>query len=173
MPIPVLKSEIYKAIRSGAINDAIKLLEQSPDSLQVDTPFGSWLHIASSCGSLELVERLVGLGIDINRQGGTFGGSAINHAASEGHTEIVRFLLTCGAELDISAPERNPLFAAIQGGHIEIVKLLVNQGIDYCVRYSGQYMAEIDARLFAIEQGKRDISAYLAELLIVCETGHT
>lgn len=36
----------------------------------------------------------------------------------------------CGAELDISEPERNPLFAAIYGGHKLIDDILLSRGVD-------------------------------------------
>jgi len=110
-----------------------------------------------------MVRHLVGLGIDINRRGGTFGGSPINEAASEGHLDVVRYLLEVGAELDISDPVRNPLFGAIYGGHIDIVKLLVEKGIDAHVKYTGESMINMDALAFARERGQTDIAALLAD----------
>ncbi len=127
------------------------------------TPFGSWLHVAADFGNLELVKALVALGADVNQRGGTFGGTPINLAASKGHKEVLEFLLGCGAELDESEPERNPLFSAIYGGHIEIVRLLLDAGINHRISYTGESMKNMDALAFARERGQSDIAAFLAD----------
>jgi ankyrin repeat protein len=128
------------------------------------TPFGTWLHVAADFGNLTLAQRLVSLGADVNQRSGTFGGAAVNLAAAKGHIEVVRYLLSEGAELDVGEPERNPLFSAIYGGHIEIVRLLVEAGIDWRVKYTGEYMKGMGALAFARERGQRDIAEYLETL---------
>ena len=75
------------------------------------------------------IVKLVELGSNINTLGGVYGG-ALNEAASEGHIDIVRYLLSCGADMDTSEPERNPLFGAISNEHVDIAKLLIESGID-------------------------------------------
>jgi len=84
----------------------------------------------------------------------------------------VQKLLEAGASLDTSEPERNPLFSAIYGGHIELVKLLVKSGIDYRVFYTGEYMKEMDAIAFAQERGQTEIGSYLRSLQNVAEPLH-
>lgn len=154
-------NEMLDAIEEDDIERVMELLGSDVGCLNMMTPFGTWLHIAASEGKLEIVKKLIGLGIDINRRGGTFGGGAINIAASEGYIEIVKYLLSCGAEMDVSEPERNPLFAAIYGGHKDIVELLINNGIDISVKYTGKNMTNMDAYDFAIERGQREIAAFL------------
>jgi ankyrin repeat protein len=100
----------------------------------------------------------------VNARGGTFGGSPVNLAAGYGQPHIVRALLAAGAELDVSEPERNPLFSAIHGGHLEIVKFLIERGIDYRVRYTGESMKDMDALAFARERGQTEIADYLETL---------
>jgi len=126
------------------------------------TPFGSWLHVAADFGNLELTKALVASGADVNQRGGTFGGTPINLAAYKGHREVIEFLVGCGAELDESEPERNPLFSAIHGGHIEIVRLLLNAGMNHRISYTGESMENMDALAFARERGQSDIAALLA-----------
>ena len=84
----------------------MKLVSADENILKMITPFGTWLHVAATKGKLDIVKLLLSLGIDINRRGGTFDGSAINEAAGEGHYDVVEFLLSCGAELDTTEPER-------------------------------------------------------------------
>jgi ankyrin repeat protein len=120
--------------------------------------------MAAAAGHLALVKALIEFGADINRQGGTFNGTAINEAASQGQREVVEYLLSRHADLDTSDPVRNPLFGAIYNGNIEIVKLLLSFGIDPTVRYSGQNMTNMDALDFAIERGQTAIADFLRTL---------
>lgn len=162
------EKEIAKEVR-GAIkkDDLIKvkeLIEADLQRLNIMTPFGTWLHVAASFGRLDIVKFLVSSGIDVNRCGGTFDASAINRAASEGHIDIVDYLLIQGAELDVSEPEKNPLFGAIYGGHLSIVKLLIEHGIDTQVKYTGKSMKGMDALAFARERGQTEIAGFLQNL---------
>ena len=76
---------------------------------------------------------------------------------------MVKYLLSCGAEMDVSEPERNPLFGAIYGGHADIAKLLIESGIDTRVKYTGESMKNMDALAFAHERGQKDIAALLSD----------
>lgn len=73
-----------------------------------------------SIGKLAIVKKLIELGAEVNMPGGVYGGGALNEAASAGNIDIVRYLLSCGAEMDVSEPERNPLFGAIGNGHVDV-----------------------------------------------------
>ena len=55
------------------------------------------------------------------------------------------------------------LFSAIQGSHMEIVKLLIERGIDYCISYTSESMNDMDAEAFARKQGQTEIANYIAE----------
>ncbi|MDT3429254.1 ankyrin repeat protein [Paenibacillus forsythiae] len=157
MDILQITKEIRSAIKQGNTERVIALIGSDDDLLNIMTPFGTWLHVAASEGKLEIVKCLIDLGADVNMIGGVYDGGVLNEAASEGHLEIVRYLLSSGAELDVSEPERNPLFGAISNGHIDIAKLLIESGIDTHVRYSGEAMKNVDALTFAREQGQMEI----------------
>ena len=109
--------EIRSSIKHGEVEKVVSLIGCDKARLEMMTPFGTWLHVAASHGKLEIVKRLIGLGADVNAYGGICGGGPLNEAASNGHTDTVKYLLSCGAKLDVSEPERNPLFSAIYGGH--------------------------------------------------------
>src|SRR5262245_11381392 len=120
-----VEKETRSAIKRGDLETVTALIGSDKSRLEMTTLFGTWLHEAASLGELEIVKHLVALGADVNRRGGIFGAGPLKEAASEGHIEVVRYLLSCGAEMDVSEPERNPLFGAIYGGHTAIAKLLI------------------------------------------------
>ncbi|SFD38359.1 hypothetical protein SAMN04488168_13613 [Bacillus sp. 491mf] len=157
-----LAKEIRTAIKQNNVERVVELIDSDMEILNISMrPFGTFLHVAATHGKLEIVKRLIELGADINKHGGVYGGGALNQAASKGQFEIVRYLLTCGAEMDVSESERNPLFGAIQGGYIDIVKLLIENGIDIHVKYTGEYMENMNAVAFAHEQGQIEIANVL------------
>jgi hypothetical protein len=102
------------------------------------------------------------MGVDVNARGGVSAGTALDRAASGGHVEIVEYLLSCGAELDVSEPDRNPLFSAIYDGSPEVARLLLQRGIDPHVCYERDSGGLRNAFSFAQEYGQTEI----AELLI-------
>ncbi len=157
-----LAKEIRTAIKQNNVERVAELIGSDTELLNMSMrPFGTFLHVAATHGKLEIVKRLIELGADINKRGGVYGDGALNQAASKGQLEIVMYLLTCGAEVDVSEPEKNPLFGAIQGGYIDIVKLLIENGIDIHVKYTGEYMKNMDALAFAYEQGQIEIAKLL------------
>jgi uncharacterized protein len=151
------------ALRSRDEAAALSLLEQHPEQLEAMTPFGTWLHVGSSFGCSKVVKYLLGKGANVDVKAGILGGTAINEAASKGHLEVVTELLQAGASLDTSEPERNPLFSAIFGGHLDVVKLLVSHGVDPLVKYSGENMKGMDAIAFARERGQSEIATFLGQ----------
>ncbi len=156
-----LPRAIYAAIREGDATKVESLIGGISEVLNMSTPLGSWLHIAARTGQIEVARKLVEIGIDVNSTGGAAGGNALNIAASEGHLELVNFLIDHGAELDVSEPERNPLFAAIHNGHFDVAESLIKHGIDTSVRYTGETMVDMDAIAFAEEWGRKEIKALL------------
>ena len=162
----LLAKEIRSAIKNGKIEMVENLISVNTDILNIMTPFGTWLHVTASEGQLEIAKLLIKLGADVNKKGGVFDACALKEAASGGHIDIVKLLLSSGAELDVSEPERNPLFGAIYGGHLEIAKLLVEHGIDIHVLYNGSSMRNMDAVAFAIELGQNEIADFLKDLTV-------
>jgi uncharacterized protein len=146
---------MLSAIEDGNQDEVIRLLDAHSEALQMMTPFGTWLHVAASNGQLAIVKELVRRGIDVNARGGIAKGNALHRAATDGHYEAVKYLLEAGSEMDISEPERNPLFGAIINEHVQIGKLLIERGIDTKVSYTGDLMTNMDALAFAKERGAK------------------
>ncbi len=156
-----IQKEMRTAIKKGDLEQVILLTSNNKEVLALNTPFGSWLHVAASFGKLDIVKYLISSGLDVNGRSGVFGGAAIKEAASDGHLEVVSYLIEQGSELDVSDSQRNPLFGAIYGGHMEIVKLLIAKGIDVSVKYTGSSMTNMDAYAFALERGQTAIAEIL------------
>jgi uncharacterized protein len=156
-----LAKDIRTAIKQGDVERVEALIGADPSRLNMTTVFGNWLHQAASLGKFEIVKRLVAMGADINAYSGIAGGGPLHRAASDGHYDIVTFLTERGASLDVSEPERNPLFGAIHFGHTEIAKFLIDSGIDTSIKYKGNSMKNMDALAFANEWGRKEIAEYL------------
>lgn len=156
---------IRDSIKSGQLNMLKDLLEREPKMLEYVTPFGTWLHVATAHGQLEIIEYLINSGINIHAKCGTFSTNALERAATKGHLHIVEYFIKHQVEMDTSEPDRNPLFAAIYSGHFEIVKLLIMNGIDITIKYSGNNMKEMDAYMFAVERGEMEIAGYVKRKL--------
>ncbi|QIW19785.1 ankyrin repeat domain-containing protein [Bacillus thuringiensis] len=156
---------IRDSIKSGQLNTLKDLLEREPKMLEYVTPFGTWLHVATAHGQLEIIEYLINSGINIHAKCGTFSTNVLERAATKGHLHIAEYFIKHQVEMDTSEPDRNPLFAAIYSGHFEIVKLLVMNGIDITIKYSGNNMKEMDAYTFAVERGEMEIAEYVKRKL--------
>lgn len=161
--------EVLKKIRELIKNEDLEGLEiiftNSPELLESNTVFGTWLHDAARQGFISVVKLLIKLGVDIDACGGTFNSNALNTAASAGHSDIIELLLSNGSQMDTSEPERNPLFGAIYVGNYSIAKLLIDNGIDISIKYTGERMKNMDALAYAEERGELEIAELIrAEL---------
>lgn len=152
------KKRIDTAIKDGDTSSVLALIEEDKSRLSLQTVFGSWLHIAAKHGQLELLQRLLELGLDINVAGGIAKGTPLLAATSAGQADVVRYLISQGAQLNASEPERNPLFAAIDEGYPEIARILIENGIDTKVMYRGSSGKMRDAHSYAMEWGRTDIA---------------
>ncbi len=78
---------------------------------------------AAANGNMARVIELLDSGADINENAPHWG-TALDAAALEGHTEIVRLLLTRGADSNVGCP----LGAATVRHNVEIINILLSQG---------------------------------------------
>lgn len=167
--------QVQGAIKAGNADRVAELIGDDKAKLTMSTIFGPWLHIAADKGQLDVAKRLVAMGVDINARGGVAKNTALDHAASKGHLDVVEFLLSLGAEIDVSEPERNPLFAAIYGGHPAMAELLITNGLDPHVTYVDSRGQPRNALAFANERGQKAIAEFLVAAgcsLPSCEGSH-
>jgi len=89
------------------------------------------IMVASLGGYLVLVKKLYARGAEINPPGWT----PLAYAATNGKTDVVRYLLAIGANPNaVSANGTSALMMAVRGGHVETVDLLLAKGADANLR---------------------------------------
>lgn len=160
----IVKS-MREAIKQGNLDLVKKLNVNNEGLLNVDTLFGSWLHVASAHGQINIVEYLIKCGLDVNQNGDISGGTPVRSAAENGHLNIIQLLYQNGAKFDVSEARKNPLFGAIYDGHYEVAKFLIDKGIDITVSYSIGKLENVDAYEYARQFGQLEIADYIKEKL--------
>ncbi|KAI0902694.1 hypothetical protein F4823DRAFT_639048, partial [Ustulina deusta] len=92
------------------------------------------LETATENGHLEVVERLLAAGADVNAfPTGAFGRTALQAAAENGHLEVVERLLSAGADVNAFPANKfgvTALQAAAENGHLEVIERLLSAGAD-------------------------------------------
>jgi uncharacterized protein len=157
--------DIAECIENGDAEGLKRLLQAAPEKLHWQTPFagGTWLHYAAGLEHVSVLNALTDLGLDVNTPSMRDDArKAICDAAHAARSENALFLLDAGSDLDTDASVRNPLFAAIVGQAAEIVRLVIERGIDASVRYNSETMIDMDATAFALWRGETDIARIVA-----------
>ncbi len=150
------------AIQENRVDDFKRMASENSDTLEVVTFFGTFLHDAAIFGSYEIAKYLVDNGIDVNKKAGYRNSTALTSAAYRGYLDIVKLLYENGCKLYVDTFDENPLFAAICERHLDVVKYLVEKGIDLSPKYTigGKQM---DACEYASYYAKNEIFIYLSE----------
>lgn len=159
-----LPAQIIDAIKGEDCEAIRKIFESNPEQRTVHTFIGgqTWLGYACQLGKLNAAQALVQVGSDVDAGDKRDGAGPICSAADNGHYELVEYLLRCGAKLDVSTSARNPLFAAIIGRSVRIVRLLLEAGIDSGARYRSETMKDMDAVAFALMRGEKECAEAIA-----------
>jgi ankyrin repeat protein len=143
---------------SGDVAQVRKSLSRGADPNVVDSTAGM-TPIAFACveGHRKIVGLLVEAGADPNRGKS----KPLYHAARTGHKRIVKKLLEAGADPNGRNPfETTALTAAAGNGHMEVVKILVNNGANIFHRTKENRRTAID---YAKEEGYAQIADWLDE----------
>jgi len=116
--------------KSGKVVDL--LLKQPQLQLEMHAKNGDTaLMIASFLGDLELVQKLVNAGAEVNQPGW----AALHYAAANGNTDLIDFLLSESAYIDAESPNKTtPLMMAVRFGKYDAANLLIEQGADITLK---------------------------------------
>ncbi|RKM55661.1 ankyrin repeat domain-containing protein [Butyrivibrio sp. X503] len=155
--------EMRKAIKSNDLEHIKELIDNNQGILEEVTPCGTFLQDAATFGLFDVARYLIERGIDINKTGGAGDVSALTDAAFEGDLDMVKLLYDNGAIFDVSTFARNPLIAAIYNDHFDVVKFLVEKGIDLTPCYGIGDYDNVNAYDYAKLYGRTEIADYLKE----------
>ncbi|WP_186438560.1 ankyrin repeat domain-containing protein [Cohnella terricola] len=128
-------------LRNGIINNDRKMINDNSTLCNIITKDGSLINVAIKSGNVEMVNDLIQLGADLNK----FNGIELNNAVLESENEIVKLLLSKNIKIDVSTPKLNPLFTAIRKGNYDASKLLLENGVDAKIKYTNEFMKDMDA----------------------------
>jgi len=128
--------DFFNAIKQDNAGKVSELLAKGFDANTID-PKGqtglylalreSILMLASLKGQMELADRLIKKGADVNKTGWT----PLHYAASGGHTALIGLLLENSAYVDAESPNGStPLMMAAMYGSEASVKILLQEGAD-------------------------------------------
>jgi len=145
---------------------AIKLRKNNPDILEKgdisrwgDGDINKALVNVSGSGSLDVMERLLKRGADVNAKGDN-GTTPLIHACSaeRGNIEAVEMLLERGPDLNVMDEYGDTaLRQASLNGHFDIVKLLVEKGADL----NAKDREGLTALHWALKKGHSEIVEFL------------
>lgn len=129
------------------------------------------LHIAATMGHLDIVKTLIQYNAEINAKAEPLGESPLVFAIKNGHSEIVRYLLKNKADYQTPADEKGmkltPMGAAILYNKLNIVKMLVKQGVNLNAPACLNYLPIQIARTAMEKKGvNSDIMDYLTDQMI-------
>ncbi|WP_428607296.1 ankyrin repeat domain-containing protein [Sedimenticola sp.] len=151
-----MKTEVQLAtqkFKEGNWHEFCAIVKNNPEFLHTAGMF--WFDMSSRKENLPAMDCLYGLGIDLNKPDST--GTPLSKAASDGAMKSVQWLLDKNVIIDESSITNNPLFAAIQGDHVELVKLFIELGVDT----KKVYPCGRDALAFSENWGNSDIISLL------------
>ncbi|XP_064638648.1 serine/threonine-protein phosphatase 6 regulatory ankyrin repeat subunit B-like isoform X2 [Lineus longissimus] len=98
---------------------------------QVDNQGMTALHHAAHCGQDDMVTFLIRSNCKATNKQDKNGRTPLYLATSRGHTSIVQYLISKGADISIpNKEEKSPLYVAAYFGHLEIVTDLLAAGAD-------------------------------------------
>ena len=124
-------SFIHYACRNGLSKVVKELLECKADLNFFDEENFTPLHWTAFEGNTELTKELIENGAEIDAADGTWGSSPLLFAAQAGWKEVIQILLNAGANINFKSESGyDAIYFATEGEHTNIVKLLIECGID-------------------------------------------
>ncbi|WAO95410.1 Hypothetical protein NCS54_01303100 [Fusarium falciforme] len=125
--VAVLYSDLA-TVRYLIDNAVVLVLIQLGADVNAKGTFGSALDIAAMKGHASIVKLLLESGASVSRRRRGVHRSVLQAAAFNGHLDTVELLLDVGADDSIGGYTKDALHAAIEGGHADIVLLLLARG---------------------------------------------
>lgn len=157
--IPV-RHQIAAAMERGDVVEFHRLLSTYPEYLRESDGTCYWMTACAQSGFLPFMQCLVAdFEIGITESSSKDPGGALPSATGRGRYEVVRWMLDNGARLnyevdgEINCPA---LRHAVLGGHLDVVRLLVERGAEINTTGGGR-----NALSHALDYNKPEIAGYL------------
>lgn len=143
------------AVRVGSFKVIDVLLAAPAINVNLLTEQGeSPLMLAALAGYVDVCQKLIDTGADINKPGWT----ALHYAATSGNVAIIKMLLEHHAYIDTESPNGStPLMMAAKYGTADAVRALLDGGADAMVKNS----LELTALDFAYSNNRKDAAALI------------
>ena len=153
--------DAFSIIDDGDTNALRAYIAEDASRLHEDTSyFGTPLHYAARDGNLQFVQCLVDLGADVNFIGES-GNSALTCAIRSGDRELVEYLLSQGAVVNLNELQENPYLTAIYRRNREMVRFFLDYGIDPHVVMERDDGSLRNAYSFSLDRGETEIAKLL------------
>jgi hypothetical protein len=161
--VKTIPHQLSAAVQAGDAEAFARLMRDYPEHVwdRRQPHYTRWLFAAADAGQLPIIELLVDAGADVNSPKADNGSpeGVIDTAASQGHLEVVCWLLDRGAVVNhVVSGERRcfALTGAASSGHLEVVKLLVERGAWFNCAW-----ADCTPLAHAIGYGETEVANYL------------
>lgn len=121
------------------------------------------IHDASSEGNIVKVQALISEKPDLVNSADDKGSTPLHLASSQGHLEVVKFLVDKGADIEaVNGRGFTPLQLASYGGHRQVVEFLLDKGANVNAKNKSMDMTALDFSLLKeIQAHKLDIAPFL------------
>ena len=154
-PANQAEKDLLEAAEKGDLENAKSLLDAGANINVTDHQKATPLHRAARHENKDMMELLLSKGADVNHADSS-GQTALMWAGNRRNWELVKWLLEKGAAPRVGV---SPLIFAIQSGQGEIVKLLIEKGVEVNPEKGGPMTPLKVARGF----GHKDIERMLIE----------
>ena len=155
-PDPRGQTGLFLALREPSLKVAQVLIDWPKTTVESrNDKDESPLMIAAINGQLDICQKLITRGADVNKTGWT----PLHYAATRGHLDVINLLIDNYAYIDAESPNKTtPLMMAASYANLETVQLLLDQGADPTLK-NMQNLTAID---FAQRSGKTDVAEAIA-----------
>lgn len=151
------ETPLFKAARGGYLQIMKLFLENGADIEAKDSRDNTPLMFAAWEGKTQAIELLLDQGAEIHAKN-NLNWNALMQACEQGHHEAAHLLIERGSDLDVVEKEHGmtPLMVAAHVGSEEIVKVLLEKGVD-------KEIQDIDG-LTAIDYARRERKPWIVKI---------
>jgi len=164
------ESAMYGAVVRGDALAVKELVQSAPSVLQISKVGKNWLHWAAQRGHTDIAIVLVEAGLEVDKLTEDGTSSALDIAAGQGRFDSCKWLISQDADINRGfGKSATPIFSAIYGQSLEVVKLLVEEGARLDAEFGDPVM---DVISYAKQYGTPEIVEFLQQN-VSCNKGDT